>query len=86
MEKKEKNTSLMTLPKSQNEVKIANHKLAAHHLRAAAKKHLDAAKHYEEEKPKKAAQNEIDARDHIVIVKNALQKDAHQYVIKGYPV
>lgn len=64
---------------SENKKAIENHKKTATHLEAAAKNHLDAAKHYEDENQNKAAKSTITAQGHM-----ALANDAHKDVLKQH--
>ncbi|MFN7910332.1 MAG: hypothetical protein ACK5QC_00820 [Bacteroidota bacterium] len=68
--------SLKVLTPAENKKGIENHKVIAAHLEAAAKNHLEAAKHHAEENHEKAARSTIIAQDHLVIANEAQKEDA----------
>ncbi len=58
-----------------NKKRIENHKTTATHLEAAAKSHLEAAKHHEEEEHEKAAKSTIIAHGHLALAKDVQTTD-----------
>jgi hypothetical protein len=70
-------------PTAENQKGIKNHKKAAVHLEAAAKNHLNAAKHHEEGNHEKSAQSTILAQGHVSIANKAQKKDTKQHAING---
>jgi hypothetical protein len=67
---------------AENRKGIENHKTIATHLEAAAKNHLEAAKHHEEENHDKAAKSTIVAQGHLTIASEAQREDAKQHTNK----
>lgn len=76
---KEKESSKKTSDEIQKGVK--NHKKIAHHLDAAAKLHLDAAKHHEDGEHKKAAQSTIAAQGFLILANEAQQEDVKHHAL-----
>lgn len=56
-----------------------NHKTIALHIEAAAKSHLEAAKHHEEENHDNAAKSTIVAQGHLAIASEAQREDAKNH-------
>jgi len=67
------------LTPAENQKRVENHKTTATHLEAAAKEHLDAAKHHENEEHEKAAKSTITAQGHLT-----LARDAQKEVLKSH--
>ena len=67
------------LTPAENQKRVENHKATATHLEAAAKEHLDAAKHHENEEHEKAAKSTITAHGHL-----SLAQDAQREVLKSH--
>ena len=72
-----------TVTPAENKKGIENHKTIATHLEAAAKNHLEAAKHHEEENHDKAAKSTIIAQGHLAIASEAQREDAKQHANKN---
>jgi len=72
-------SELQTIPKTANQLGIDNHKKAASHFEAAAKSHLEAAKHHENEDHEKAALSTIEAHGHSSLANEAQQVDAKKH-------
>ncbi len=64
---------------AENNKGIENHKKAATHFAAAAKCHLDAAKHHEDGNHEKAAKCTIEAHGHACIAKEAQKEDVKHH-------
>lgn len=66
-----------------NKKRIENHKTTATHLTAAAKSHLDAAKHHEEEEHEKAAKSTITAHGHLALAKDVQHEDLKNHALQN---
>jgi hypothetical protein len=66
-----------------NKKRIENHKTTATHLEAAAKSHLDAAKHHEEEEHEKAAHSTIKAHGHLALAKDIQHEDLKNHALQN---
>lgn len=69
--------------KNENKKGIKNHIIAATHYKAAAKSHLEAAKHHKNENHKQAAKSTIKAQGHSSLGNDAQKEDVkhHSYKI-----
>lgn len=70
-------------PASINQKDVENHRTAATHFEAAAKNHLNAAKHHEEGNHEKAAQCTVVAQGHVNLADKAQRKDAQQHATRS---
>ncbi|TAE90248.1 MAG: hypothetical protein EAY81_01035 [Bacteroidetes bacterium] len=59
-----------------------NHKKAATHFDAAAKSHLDAAKHHENGNHEKAAKSTVEAHGHACVANEAQKEDVKHHTNK----
>jgi hypothetical protein len=66
-----------------NKKRIENHKTTATHLEAAAKNHLEAAKHHENEEHEKAAKSTITAHGHLALAKEAQIEDLKNHALQS---
>ncbi len=73
---------LASIPKAENKKGIENHKKAATHFEAAAKSHLEAAKHHENENHDKAAKSTVEAHGHAHLAHEAQKEDVKQHSTK----
>jgi hypothetical protein len=75
-------TALEVIPKAANQKGIDNHKMAATHFEAAAKSHLEAAKHHESGNHEKAAKCTIEAHGHSYVANEAQKEDVKHHTAK----
>lgn len=85
METKEKNskTELQIIPKAENQKGIDNHKKAASHFEAAAKSHLEAAKHHENGNHEKAAKSTMEANGHSTLANEVQKEDVKHHTLNS---
>jgi hypothetical protein len=65
----------------ENKKHIENHKKTATHLEAAAKSHIEAAKHHEDENHEKAAKSTITAHGHTELAIEAQKENAKLHAL-----
>jgi len=75
-------TALEITPNAENKKGIENHKRAATHFEAAAKSHLDAAKHHEEGNHEKASKSTVEAHGHSTLGNEAQKEDVKHHTLK----
>lgn len=75
-------TQLVVQPKNEIQKGIENHKKAANHFKAAAKNHLDAAKHHENGHHEKAAESTVKAHGHSSLANEAQKEDVKHHTPK----
>ncbi len=62
-------------PTAENQKGIEHHEKAAMHFDAAAKSHLDAAKHHKNGNHEKAAKSTVEAHGHACVANEAQKED-----------
>jgi len=62
---------------------IEMHKKTAEHLEAAAKQHIEAAKHHEEGHHDKAAISTVKAEGHLALAGEARREDVKHHALKS---
>lgn len=73
------NTGLTTIPKSESQKGIENHKVAAVHFRNAANSHIDAAKFHENGNHEEAAKSSKEAQNHSSLANDAKKLIKYPY-------
>ena len=79
---KKSKMGLEIIPKTETKTGIEIHKQAATHFEAAAKSHLEAAKHHENGNPDKAAKSTVEAHGHASLALEAQKEDVKQHALK----
>lgn len=78
-----KDSTKNTPSKEENKKGIDNHKKAATHFEAAAKSHLDAAKHHKNKNHEKAAKSTVEAHGHSSLGNEAQRQDVKHHTSKA---